>query len=50
MDRLTEAVTESGNPAPRELVGQIEAKVRAFAAQVPQADDMTMLCLRYLGQ
>ena len=50
MDRLTDAVSESGNPAPRELVGQIEAKVRAFAAQAPQADDMTMLCLRYLGQ
>ena len=49
MDRLTDAVSESGNPAPRELVGQIETKVRAFAAGAPQADDMTMLCLRYLG-
>ncbi len=49
MDRLTDAVSESGNPAPRELVEQIEAKVRAFAADAPQADDMTMLCLRYLG-
>ena len=50
MDRLTEALARAGSLAPADLVGQIQQEAAAFAGKAPQSDDMTMLCIRYLGR
>ena len=34
---------------PAAITSGLLAKVREFAAGAPQSDDITMLCLRYLG-
>jgi len=36
--------------APEELIAGIMEKIETFAEGMPQADDITMLTLRYIGE
>ena len=47
--RLEQSVRRAGVSGPRQLLGQVVDEVNAFAAGVPQADDVTGLVLRYVG-
>jgi sigma-B regulation protein RsbU (phosphoserine phosphatase) len=47
--RLAECLKRFQPPAVTEIVAGIMAEVETFAAGAPQADDMTVLVLTYLG-
>jgi len=47
--RLLEVARQKGREAPQPLVEHILASVEAFAGQAPQADDITLLAVRYRG-
>src|SRR5262249_28093930 len=47
--RLERLLAERGSIPVEQLVKDIHAEVNAFAAGMPQADDITVLAMRYLG-
>jgi sigma-B regulation protein RsbU (phosphoserine phosphatase) len=47
-ERLVAALNQN-HPSPEELVTSLHQEIELFAADVPQFDDITMLCLNYLG-
>ncbi len=49
MDRLTEAVNDDPARDPEQLCEHLKKSIDEFAAGAPQADDITMLALRYDG-
>ena len=48
-ERLVRAVGAVANPEPRSLCNVVRATVAAFAAGAPQADDITVLAVRYIA-
>ena len=48
-DRVVQAADNSPSSDPQTLVNHIRSQIDAFARDVPQFDDMTMLCLKYHG-
>jgi serine phosphatase RsbU (regulator of sigma subunit) len=48
-ERLLEVARPKGREAPQTLVEHILASVEAFAGQADQADDITLLAVRYRG-
>ena len=48
-DRLEALVGSMGDVEPAQAAAAIEADVRAFAGAAEQADDITILVLRYRG-
>jgi sigma-B regulation protein RsbU (phosphoserine phosphatase) len=48
-ERLIECVRSNATLAPRALLDQVLAAVRAFTGDSPQSDDQTVLVLRYTG-
>ena len=48
-ERLIECVRNNAALAPRALLDQVMAAVRAFTGDSPQSDDQTVLVLRYTG-
>jgi sigma-B regulation protein RsbU (phosphoserine phosphatase) len=48
--RLEECLRQMNGCAANEIIKTLVTEVRAFSTGVPQADDMTMLVLKYLGQ
>ena len=48
-DRLIPALNKKPDSAPEEVISRIYEAVQDFVKEAPQFDDITMLCLRYLG-
>ena len=49
-DRLSDALIAGAGSEPAVLVGHIVAAVNGFAEGCPQADDITLLCLAFVGE
>ena len=49
MDRLVSALNEVRTGKPWEILRDVRAQVDTFVGEAPQFDDITMLCLEYLG-
>ena len=47
--RFIEVVAQQGRESPKNLVETVRHGIAAFAQGAPQADDITMLALRYVG-
>ncbi|MFM9967158.1 MAG: PP2C family protein-serine/threonine phosphatase [Burkholderiales bacterium] len=47
--RFLETAQQAASPTPRALVEAVRASIAAFALDAPQADDITLLALRYVG-
>lgn len=48
-DRLLEALNETPGASPEELLQTVRKRVDSFAGKAEQFDDITMMCLYYLG-
>ena len=48
-DRILETLNEAADASPRELLERMNDAANRFAGDVPQFDDLTMLCLTYNG-
>ncbi len=48
-ERLIRVLTDSGTAPPNSIAAQMLADVSAFQGDVPQADDVTLVVLRYTG-
>ena len=48
-DRMIEALRNSENGTPEELLDSVSRAVKDFVGKAPQFDDLTMLCLEYKG-
>ncbi len=48
-ERLTETLDHSGAAGPEALIRDVYGAVNGFASGAAQFDDITMLCLKYLG-
>jgi len=48
-ERLMEAAGRTGTDDPRDLINTIRAGISEFVQNAPQADDITMFAIRYLG-
>ena len=49
-ERLTEAIKAIAAPSPKALCNIVRMAVTAFAENVPQADDMTVLAVKYVAR
>ena len=50
MQRTLDALNSVPDDSPRVLLEGVEAAVRSFVQDEPQFDDLTMMCVRYMGQ
>lgn len=48
-DRMLDALNENTNAGPEQTMKQVRDAVDAFVKDAPQFDDLTMLCLEYIG-
>jgi serine phosphatase RsbU (regulator of sigma subunit) len=48
-DRMLDALNTKPDGSPREILSTVRAAVDAFVQEAEQFDDLTMLCLEYLG-
>jgi serine phosphatase RsbU (regulator of sigma subunit) len=48
-DRLLQSLIASESGTPTEIIHSVDASVKAFVKEAPQFDDLTMLCLEYVG-
>lgn len=48
-DRMIEALRNGENGTPRDVLKAVKAGVDEFVGKAPQFDDLTMLCLQYMG-
>ena len=49
-ERLVDALQQCDGAAPKEMLDSLQTKLADFAGGAPQADDITMLALRYNGK
>ena len=49
-DRMIDALNSAPNAAPKEILKNVRASVDAFVGAAEQFDDLTMVCVEYLGQ
>ena len=49
-DRMLEVLNRNMEASPRELLAKMKAEIDAFAGDVPQFDDTTMLCFQYTDE
>lgn len=49
-DRLGESLNDCADGSPKEVLQSVRAHVSAFVGDAEQFDDMTMVCLEYLGR
>jgi serine phosphatase RsbU (regulator of sigma subunit) len=49
-ERMLEALNSANGSDVKELIEHIENSVSEFAGDTEQSDDITMLCLEYLGK
>ena len=50
LDKMVASLNKHAQRKPKELIEGLKDDVYAFVGDAPQFDDMTMLCLEYLGQ
>ncbi len=50
LDRLLETLNQNPDASPEELIQRVHGAVDEFAGDAEQFDDITMLCLEYLGR
>ena len=48
-ERMLASLNEQTGSSPREILGAVQSDVSAFVRDADQFDDLTMLCLEYLG-
>ena len=48
-DRMMETLREAENETPEKILRSVEASIASFVGEAPQFDDVTMLCLHYIG-
>ncbi|MEO6259439.1 MAG: SpoIIE family protein phosphatase, partial [Thermoanaerobaculia bacterium] len=48
-ERLRDVLSDLTDESPSAIVAAVTARVDQFAGSTPQADDITMLCIRYIG-
>ena len=46
---MTEALRSAENGTPKEILKAVDDAIKGFVNDVPQFDDITMLCLEYKG-
>ena len=49
MDRTKEALNKAAHKSPEDVLKEVENNVKLFSGEAEQFDDLTMLCLEYLG-
>ncbi len=49
LDRMLQVLNGAGKLPPKEILGAVWDSVNAFVGEAPQFDDLTMLCISYLG-
>ena len=49
-DRFLAVVNRHKNGTPKELLASVETDVKDFVQEYPQFDDLTMLCVHYIGK
>ena len=49
-ERLVHALRMAENKTPKQILEQVDSIVKDFVKDAPQFDDLTMLCLEYVGQ
>ena len=49
MDRMMECLNENPEGSPYELVDRVHQGVDAFVGDAPRFDDLTMLCVHFIG-
>ncbi len=49
-DRMLEALRSAENGTPEEILGAVDRAVSRFVGEAPQFDDLTMLCVHYIGK
>ena len=49
-ERFLTAVNRQKDGTPKALLDAVEADVREFVQSYPQFDDLTMLCVHYIGK
>lgn len=49
-DRFLSVLNKNKDASPKELLSAVSADVKAFTKEQPQFDDLTMLCINYLGK
>ena len=48
-DRILEALRSREEGSPREILETVEKAVHEYAGETPQFDDLTMMCVEYMG-
>ena len=48
-DRLVQALREKETGTPKEILAHVDSVVKDFVKDAPQFDDLTMLCIEYIG-
>ena len=48
-ERMLRGLNQAADAAPKEVLETVKREIDAFVGEAPQFDDITMLCLRYLG-
>ena len=48
-DRMLSALREAEDGTPEEILAHVKDSVFEFVGDAPQFDDLTMLCIRYIG-
>ena len=49
-DRMIEALRTAEDKSPKDILAAVNVAVDAFVGEAPQFDDLTMLCIEYLGE
>jgi len=49
LDRMVDALNENPDAAPHELLTNVRQAVDRYVGDAEQFDDLTMLCIEYLG-
>ncbi len=50
MERLTETLNEAGDEKPEKILESVHEAVNLFVGNAPKFDDLTMLCVEYIGK
>ncbi|MBR6171586.1 MAG: PP2C family protein-serine/threonine phosphatase [Eubacterium sp.] len=49
-DRMVHALQLAENDSPKEILEMVDAAVNSFVGDAPQFDDLTMLCIEFVGR
>ena len=48
-ERMLQALNKAGDGGPQDVLHAVKREIDAFTGDAPQFDDITMLCIKYLG-